>query len=60
MSFLIGPMQKHLDGHKDLTAHNEILEVKNLEKVYIPLSMGNAKIEVLVKENDEVKVGVAG
>ena len=57
MSFLIGPMQKHLDGHKDLTAHNEILEVKNLEKVYIPLSMGNAKIEVLVKENDEVKVG---
>lgn len=57
MSFLIGPMQKHLDGHKDLTAHNEILEIKNLEKVFVPLSMGNAKIEVLVKENDEVKVG---
>ena len=57
MSFLIGPMQKHLNGHKELTAHNEILTVKPQEKVYIPLLMGNAKIEVLVKENDEVKVG---
>ena len=57
MSILIGPMQKHLNGHKELTAHNEILTVKPQAKVYIPLSMGNAKIEVLVKENDEVKVG---
>lgn len=57
MSFLIGPMQKHLDGHKDLTAHNEILEIKDVTNVYIPLAMGNAKIEVSVKENDPVKVG---
>lgn len=57
MSFLIGPMQKHLNGHKELTAHNEILEIPTQAKVYIPLAMGNAKIDVLVKENDLVKVG---
>ncbi len=57
MSFLIGPMQKHLDGHKELTAHNEILRIAPQDKVYIPLVMGNAKIDVLVKENDLVKVG---
>ena len=57
MSFLIGPMQKHLNGHKELTAHNEILRVAPQDKVYIPLAMGNAKIDVLVKENDLVKVG---
>ena len=57
MSFLIGPMQKHIDGKKDLTAHNEILRVAPQARVYIPLVMGNAKIDVLVKENDKVKVG---
>lgn len=57
MSFLIGPMQKHLNGQKELTAHNEILHVAPQERVYIPLAMGNAKIDVLVKENDLVKVG---
>ncbi len=57
MSFLIGPMQKHLNGHKELTAHSEVLRVAPQDKVYIPLAMGNSKIEVLVKENDLVKVG---
>ena len=57
MSFLIGPMQKHLNGHKELTAHNEILHVAPQAKVYMPLAMGNAKIDVLVKEGDLVKVG---
>ncbi len=57
MSFLIGPMRKHINGHKELTAHNEILSLPKLEKVYIPITMGNAKIEVKVKENDSVKVG---
>ena len=57
MSFLIGPMRKHINGHKELTAHNEILKVENIEKVFLPLAMGNAKIDVLVKEGDLVKVG---
>ena len=26
MSFLIGPMQKHLDGHKELTNHEDVLK----------------------------------
>ena len=57
MSFLIGPMRKHINGHKELTAHNELLKVENIDKVYIPLVMGNAKIDVLVKEGDLVKIG---
>lgn len=57
MSFLIGPMRKHLEGHKELTAHKETLHVAPLAKVYIPIVQGNAKIEVLVKEGDEVKIG---
>ena len=57
MSFLIGPMKKHIDGHKELTAHNEIVKLADQAKVYIPLLMGNAKIEVCVKEGDLVKIG---
>ena len=57
MSFLIGPMRKHINGHKELTAHNEILSLPKVDKVYIPVTMGNAKVEVKVKENDSVKVG---
>lgn len=57
MPFLIGPMQKHLPGHKELTAHNDAVEITPQAEVYIPLSQGNAKIDVLVKEGDEVKIG---
>ena len=57
MKFLIGPMQKHLEGHKELTAHNGVLKVEPQAEVYIPLLQGNAKIDVLVSEGDEVKIG---
>ena len=58
MPLWVGPMNAHLNGHKELTAHNEIVTVKPKGEVYIPLSNGNnAAVEVVVKEGDKVKVG---
>ncbi|MBQ7891495.1 MAG: RnfABCDGE type electron transport complex subunit C [Erysipelotrichaceae bacterium] len=58
MSLFTGPMRKHVDGKKELTAHTEVVKVLAGEKVYIPLiSMGSTKFEVLVKEGDAVCVG---
>lgn len=56
MSFLIGPMRQHLDGHKDLTAHNEILTL-NPDTVAVRLGLGPAVFTPLVKEGDKVKIG---
>ena len=58
MSLLTGPMRKHLDGHKELTSHTELVKVEAGSLVYIPLINGNSTaVEVLVKEGDSVKVG---
>ena len=58
MSLLTGPMRKHLDGHKELTSHTELVKVEAGSLVYIPLINGNSTaVEVLVKEGDRVKVG---
>ena len=57
MTFLVGPMQMHLDGHKELTAHNEIIELKPKERVYVPLLHGNAVVKPLVSVGDKVKIG---
>ena len=57
MTFLVGPMQMHLDGHKELTAHNEIIELKPKERVYVPLLHGNAVVKPLVNVGDKVKIG---
>ena len=58
MSLLTGPMRKHLNGHKELTSHTELIKVEAGSLVYIPLINGNSKaVEVLVKEGDRVKVG---
>jgi electron transport complex protein RnfC len=58
MSLWIGTMRKHLDGHKNLTDHRDIVRVDAGEFVYIPLmSMFSTNIEVLVNEGDKVKVG---
>jgi len=56
MAFFIGPMQKHLNGQKELTSSSEV-KTLSPEKVYIALVQGNAKIDVLVSEGDYVKVG---
>jgi Na+-translocating ferredoxin:NAD+ oxidoreductase subunit C len=58
MSLWIGPMRVHLNGHKELTAHNEIVTVKPKGEVFIPLNVSmNHRAEVLVKEGDTVVVG---
>lgn len=54
--------KRHIDGHKELTAHKEILDLSNDEdvcrEVYFPTVAPNGKeMQVLVKENDTVKVG---
>ena len=54
--------KRHINGHKELTAHKEVLDWKNekdvCSEVYFPLVAPNGRdIESLVKENDEVKVG---
>lgn len=57
MSLLLGPMSKHLPGHKELTSHKEIIKCKDVDKIYIPLTMGTALLEKKVSEGDYVKVG---
>lgn len=51
--------KKHLDGHKELTHHDTILDITDrVKRVYLPVVSPNLKnIEILVKEGDEVKVG---
>ena len=58
MSLFKGPMRTHLNGHKDLTEHKELVEVKPGKSVYIPLYAGAAtNPKVLVNEGDKVSVG---
>jgi len=54
--------KRHIDGHKDLTAHKEIIDLCNdkdvCKEIYVPVVAPNGKeMEVLVKEGDKVKVG---
>lgn len=54
--------KRHINGHKELTAHKDILDLSMCEEVckevYFPVVAPNGKkMEVLVKENDLVKVG---
>ena len=54
--------KKHINGYKELTAHKEVVDLKNdseiCKEVYFPLLAPNGKeMEVLVKEKDKVKVG---
>lgn len=52
---------KHLDGHKELTKHTEIInliEKRTVRKVYFPTISPNGKpINMLVKPGDHVKLG---
>ncbi len=57
MSLLLGQMNLHLNGHKELTTHNEIIKMKDLSVVKVPLVNGRVLYTQLVKEGDVVKVG---
>lgn len=57
MSFILGQMKYHLDGKKELTAHQELLKIDAPSVVKIPLIASNVNATLLVKEGDYVKVG---
>lgn len=58
MAILLGKMCQHLNGHKDLTNHNEIVKLDSSKNIYIPLmNMGSTTFDVHVKEGDKVYVG---
>ncbi|MDI9518559.1 MAG: RnfABCDGE type electron transport complex subunit C [Bacillota bacterium] len=57
MSILLGKMSYHAFGHKDLTAHDEIIKLEAPSEIKIPLMISNAPFEAIVKEGDKVKVG---
>lgn len=58
MSLFKGSMREHLNGHKDLTEHKELVDVKPGKTVYIPIYAGVAtNPKILVKEGDVVAVG---
>ncbi len=57
MSLFKGPMHEHLDGHKDLTMHKEVLKTIDPDTVWVPLVNGAAPCTPCVKVGDEVKVG---
>ncbi len=57
MSLLKGPMHTHLNGHKDLTMHKDVLTTIDPDVVWIPLVNGNAPCAPCVQVGDEVKVG---
>ena len=54
--------KRHIDGHKELTAHKDILDLTQdkevCKEIYVPVVAPNGKeMEILVKEKDKVKVG---
>lgn len=58
MSLFKGPMNHHIPGHKDLTDHKDVLELKPQSQVYIPLFANHSTaFELLVAEGDYVYVG---
>lgn len=58
MSLFKGPMRQHIQGHKELTEHVDILEIKAGNCVYIPMLSGaSTNLEMLVQEGDKVLVG---
>lgn len=58
MSLFKGAMRQHIKGHKELTEHEDVLELKDTKCVYIPLLSGpSTNLDVFVKEGDKVCVG---
>jgi len=56
MTLFVGPGQKRLDGHKDLTAHQTLLET-HCDEIAIALAHGATPMECCVNVGDKVKIG---
>ncbi len=57
MAFLLGSMCQKLEGNKHLTSDTEVIEIAATEEISVPLFTSETKKEIIVKVNDEVKVG---
>jgi len=58
MSFLTGQMKLHVNGHKELTDHKDIVQIRDASLLYIPLiNGGSTSFDVVVKAGDIVHVG---
>ena len=56
MAFLIGPMQRHVSGHKELTENKPIINV-DCDEVSICMTVGMHKATPVVNVGDHVKIG---
>jgi len=56
MAFLIGPMQKHMNGHKEATETNEIIKIRS-DEVAISCTIGSHACTPCVKVGDKVQIG---
>lgn len=56
MTFLIGPMQHHIDGRKEFTEGKDILKI-DCDEVAISLTIGSHTATPLVQVGDHVKIG---
>ena len=50
-------MHYHLEGHKELTAHKDVLILEEPDDVYVPLVNGRATCTPVVQPGDKVCVG---
>ena len=60
MSLFSSSIGRHLNGHKELSKHAEIIDLraKAGQKVYFPtICSNNTPLNVLVKPGDKVKAG---
>ena len=44
-----------LDGKKEMSLSNEVVDVSDVSKVYVPLMNGNTLCECIVKKGKKVK-----
>lgn len=58
MSLIYSKMQKRINGHKGLTDQKNVIDVNDVNPVYIPIANGNStSFDVKVEVGDKVKVG---
>lgn len=58
MSLFLGKMRQHINGHKELSEHKDVVKVDAGKEVLIPLfATHSTNFDVFVKAGDHVKVG---
>ena len=56
MTIFHGPMSYHIDGHKELTEHGDILKIET-DVIEMSMLVGNHKASCCVKVGDHVRIG---